>query len=43
MGCYVGCYATRFGGVVGIASLLLVGDLDDGDAFFCLKTDGSSS
>ena len=42
-GCCVGCFATRFGGVDGIASLLLVGDLDDGDAFCCLKADGSSS
>ena len=42
-GCGVGCYATRFGGIDGIASLLLVSDLDDGDAFCCLKTDGSST
>ena len=29
----MGCYAARFGGIEGIASPLLVGDLDDGDAF----------
>ena len=32
-GCCVGCFATRFGGIDGIASPLLVSDLDYGDAF----------
>ena len=29
----MGCFATRFGGIDGIASPPLVSDLDDGDAF----------